>query len=311
MSDQHPAKSRARRSIIAGLALIGALAAATAVSAQARAQPAPTSTTTTTTTTAAAFLGRWNYQTPQPATGLNIANVSGNGYAEDFPQVGWIDFTRGHGDEVTGRTDQGCTWHFAVERKNRLQLAYPGQSCFNNVIGSRYQMNRWTVTVRGDREQEHIQATSFLPSGDYSFTLADGARTKVTKTSGAAHGNGDWTFNPANQATGVNIETVVTDSGQESRQPVSGKLDITTTAPNKIRVRTPNGCQWKLNVAGNTAELAGAQTCRLPGGAAQTYTFWAMAVGRRHLYLVRSGSNASDDRQRTAFSLATGLLTRR
>jgi hypothetical protein len=43
----------------------------------------------------AAFLGVWNYQTPDPATGLNIAVVGGHGFTENFPQIGWVDFTRG------------------------------------------------------------------------------------------------------------------------------------------------------------------------------------------------------------------------
>jgi hypothetical protein len=74
----------------------------------------------------AAFLGVWNYQLPDPATGLNIAVVGGHGFTEDFPQIGWVDFTRGRNGQVTGRTDQGCTWQFAL-KSGDLQLAYPGQ----------------------------------------------------------------------------------------------------------------------------------------------------------------------------------------
>jgi hypothetical protein len=171
-------------------------------------------------------------------------------------------------------------------------------------------MNRWTVSVTGNREQEYIQATSFLPSGTYGFTLARGARTKVTKNTGADGYAGDWTFNPANEATGVNIETLVDANGQASRQPVSGKLAITRTARSKISVRTANGCHWNLNVAGNTAELARPQTCHLRGGATQTYRFWAMAVAGAHQYAVLSGTNLSAGK-RTEFSLATARLTRR
>jgi hypothetical protein len=312
MSDQHRTiRPAARwRSIILAAAVTGAgaAAAATTVSAQAHAAPRPTTITRPAGGTAK-FLGRWNYRTPQPATGLNVATVSGAGFSEDFPQVGWIDFTRGPGGEVTGRTDQGCTWRFALEA-GRLQLASPGQTCFNKVIGSKYQMNRWTVSVTGDREQEHIEATSFLPSGTYSFTLADGARTKVTKNSGTSGYAGDWTFNPPNAATGVNIETLVNSSGQESRRPVRGTLAITRTGPNRISVRTANGCRWKLNVAGNTAELAGPQTCHLRAGAAQTYRFWAMAIGGGRQYAVLAGANLSAAK-RTEFSLATARLTRR
>jgi hypothetical protein len=59
-------------------------------------------------------------------------------------------------------------------------------------------------------------------------------------------------------------------------------------------VRTANGCEWKLEVAGNTAELAGAQTCHLPDNSSQTYSFWAMAVDGCHEYAVISGSNIID-----------------
>jgi hypothetical protein len=312
MSDQHRLNRPAtrRRSIILAAALtgVGVVTAATTIGPQAHAAPQQATITRPAGGTAK-FLGRWNYRTPQPSTGLNIATVSGTGFSENFPQVGWIDFTSGRGGEVTGRTDQGCTWRFAL-KSGRLQLAAPGQTCFNKVIGSKYQMNRWTVSVTGDREQEYIQATSFLPTGSYDFTLAHGTRTKVTKNTGTTGYAGNWTFNPANSATGVNIETLIDSNGQESRQPVTGKLAITRTVHNRISVRTANGCHWNLNVAGNTAELAGRQTCHLRGGAAQAYSFWAMAVGGGHRYMVISGTNLSAGK-RAEFSLATGLLTRR
>jgi hypothetical protein len=139
------------------------------------------------------------------------------------PQVGWVDFTQDADGEVTGRTDQGCSWQFALE-SGELQLATQGQTCFNKVIGSKYQMNRWTVSVTGNREQEYIQATSFLPSGNFNFTLAQGARTKVNQASRRDVANrydGDWSFNPANPATGVNIENVVSASGTYSEQAVT------------------------------------------------------------------------------------------
>ncbi len=292
--------------------LTGAAAVAAALTISPQAHAAPRQATQAATSRPAAdiakFLGRWNYRTPQPGIGLNIATVSGAGFAENFPQVGWIDFTRGRGGEVTGRTDQGCAWRFALEA-GRLQLASPGQTCFNHVIGSKYQMNRWTVSVTGDREQEYIQATSFLPTGTYNFTLARGARTKITKNTAASGYAGDWTFNPANAATGVNIETLVDSGGQASRQPVSGKLAITRTGPDRISVRTANGCRWNLNVTGNTAELTRPQTCHLRARAAQTYTFWAMAVAGAHQYGVLSGANVAVGK-RTEFSLATARLTR-
>jgi hypothetical protein len=63
------------------------------------------------------------------------------------------------------------------------------------------------------------------------------------------------------------------------------------------------------HLAGNTAELAGQQTCHLRSGATQTYRFWALAVGGGHQYAVLSGTNLSAGK-RTEFSLATARLTR-
>jgi hypothetical protein len=249
----------------------------------------------------------WNYRTPDTATGLNIAVVSGHGFTEGFPQVGWVDFTRGRDGQVTGRTDQGCTWQFAL-KSGKLQLAYPGQKCFNKVIGSEYQMNRWTVSVAGNTEREYIQATSFLPSGDYSFTLAYGGRSRADQGVTAQFA-GHWTFNPANPKTGVNIETVISAAGKASEQPVSGSVSITRTG-RVILARTSNGCVWKLDADGNTAELAGTQTCHLAGGSSQTYSFWSMAVGGGHEYAAMSGSNITHG-TRSEFSLATAELTRR
>jgi hypothetical protein len=173
MNGQHLMKTwalRLRRSTALTVALIGVLTGSIAINANANAAPSLAST--------AKFLGVWNYRTPETTTGLNIAVVSGTSFSEAFPQVGWVDFTQDPDGGVTGTTDQGCTWQFGLESGD-LQLASQGQTCFNKVIGSKYQMNRWTVSVTGDREYEYIQATSFLPYGTFNFTLALGARTKV------------------------------------------------------------------------------------------------------------------------------------
>ena len=305
---QHPAKTRSlrpRRWTVAA-ALIGALAGSIAISARADAAPSGPKPLAGT----AKFLGRWNYRTPEPSAGLNIAVVSGTGFSEEFPQIGWVDFTQDADGEVTGTTDQGCAWQFALE-SGELQLATQGQRCTNKVIGSAYQMNRWTVSVTGNREHEYIQATSFLPNGTFDFTLARGARARVNPASRqdvARRFAGDWRFSPADPATDVNIETVVSASGQSSGQAVTGSVSITRTGQRSILARTANGCAWKLNVAGNTAELAGPQTCQLPGNSAQSYSFWTMAVGGRRQYAVMAGSD-SNDGSPSEFLLATGLLT--
>jgi hypothetical protein len=117
------------------------------------------------------------------------------------------------------RAEQAIAGQFALE-SGELRLAFPGQRCFNKVIGSEYQMDRWTVTVTGNQEHEYIQATSFLPSGTFNFALARGARMRAGQRSrhdAAKNYAGHWIFSLANPATGVNIETVVSAAGQESQ----------------------------------------------------------------------------------------------
>ena len=158
---QHPAKTRSlrpRRWTVAA-ALIGALAGSIAISARADAAPSGPKPFAGT----AKFLGRWNYRTPEPSAGLNIAVVSGTGFSEEFPQIGWVDFTQDADGEVTGTTDQGCAWQFALE-SGELQLATQGQRCTNKVIGSAYQMNRWTVSVTGNREHEYTRPPASCPT---------------------------------------------------------------------------------------------------------------------------------------------------
>jgi hypothetical protein len=221
----------------------GALAGSLAVSTWAQASPRPAAAHGST----AKFLGVWNYQTPEPKSGLNIAAVSGTGFSEDYPQVGWIDFTQDPDGEVTGTTDQGCTWQFDLE-SGELQLASPRQTCFNKVIDSRYQMHRWTVSVTGNREREYIQATSFLLSGTFNFTLRQGARTKVRRNSRlslAKNYAGDWTFIPAKSATGVNMEQSSRPAG---RHP--GRL-CGAPRPSQEPARTASLCGPRTAVSGS------------------------------------------------------------
>ena len=84
---KHRPATRRRWTILAA-ALTGAAAvAATTVSTPAHAAPqqatqapqalqAPQASTTRPAAGTAKFLGRWNYRTPQPTTGLNIATAS-------------------------------------------------------------------------------------------------------------------------------------------------------------------------------------------------------------------------------------------
>src|SRR5206468_2779306 len=76
-----------------------------------------------------------------------------------------------------GKTDQGCSWDFAVEDAT-ARLRPPGQTCFNQVIGSGYTLD-WSMSVSGAHETEVVTGTSHLPAGDCEFELTAGSRTRI------------------------------------------------------------------------------------------------------------------------------------
>ena len=217
----------------------------------------------------------------------------------ELPDAGtqdWVEHRRGQWERLlrglpAGRLDRlhagsgrrgdrpdGSGLHVAVRPQVRRAAAgFPGANLLQP--GHRLQVPDEPLDGERDREREYIQATSFLPSGTFNFTLARGARTKVhqnTRQDVARNYAGDWTFIPANSTTGVDLETVVRSSGKASQQAVKGSVSIKRTSPDSILARTANGCEWKLEVTGNTAELAGVQTCHLPNNSSQTYSFWAI-----------------------------------
>ncbi|MEV6153030.1 hypothetical protein AB0L53_22040 [Nonomuraea sp. NPDC052129] len=102
------------------------------------------------------YLGTWNYDQPDRESMRNVAvircpeqglNCSPSPEIQ-VPQIGTIAFTKAAGGRIVGRTDQGCTWTFAV-RATSLELDSPAQYCFNHVIGSAYTITKWSVTVSG------------------------------------------------------------------------------------------------------------------------------------------------------------------
>src|SRR5260370_12791036 len=90
------------------------------------------------------YLGTWNYDMPDLATGLNIDVLTcpggGNGCNSPFPlplrvpQVGNVVFSAEPDGTVVGVTDQGCHWHFAATAGS-LELIGQTQSCFNRAFG--------------------------------------------------------------------------------------------------------------------------------------------------------------------------------
>ncbi|TKK78992.1 hypothetical protein FDA94_36350 [Herbidospora galbida] len=244
------------------------------------------------------YLGTWNYDQPDRATQRNIA-VIGATPPIHVPQIGDIVFTR-TGAAITGRTDQGCTWTFAV-RPASLELDPPAQQCFNRVIGSAYTITKWSVTVAGDHARESIEAVSHQPTGDYSFRLDDGRRTRAAAGSGARF-TGAWRYDPADPQTRVNIVTTrhtapdrVTQSPRQGTVTFTGRRGVVTA-------RTGDGCAWRLTARGNTAKLDPAgQTC---GGT--TLTFWTVASDGRRQASVQAGTGPDGG----TFLLSVGALTR-
>ncbi|WP_280273452.1 hypothetical protein [Nocardia wallacei] len=242
------------------------------------------------------YLGTWNYD--QPAGDTNVAVMNLFGTPVRIPQIGNITFERDAGGGVTGRTDQGCTWRFAV-LPDRLELASRDQYCFNKIIGSGYNIDTWQVTMDGaGHMRESLHATSFNGGVEFSFGLTDGKRTKTGTESRAEtmrRFEGRWTYDQPDPLKAVNILTA---------SPIT-KTGTVTIAPGDdgtIVARTDNGCAWTLHADGNTAVLApSVQHC---GG--ETMTFWTIAAENEHQSSVMAGTDASG----TPYVLNIGSLSR-
>jgi hypothetical protein len=268
------------------------------------------------------YLGTWNYDQPDPATMRNIAVLScppgGNGCPSSplplplhIPQIGNIVFTAADG-RVVGRTDQGCTWTFAVTAHS-LELSPAAQYCFNHNIGSAYTLTRWSVTVVGNHERETIIGISHQPTGDLVTRMHHGARTRVSGVGGLpamARFLGAWTYDPASPQTFVNmLVTVPSGAGDAVVSPVQGTVRVTSEHYGVIVARTADGCRWTLAVQGNTAELnPTAQTCQLATGTV-TLFFWSAASDGEHENAVMAGAKDVNGQQST-FYLYIGALTK-
>lgn len=272
------------------------------------------------------YLGRWNYDQPDrdsmrnvaviqcPANDTSCVGPAPSGGPLLVPQIGDIVFAKDAGGGVVGRTDQGCTWHFAVHPA-ALELAPPSQYCFNQVIGSGYTLTRWWVTVRGSHERETIAAVSHQPNGDYDFVLDNGSRTRVAEQSapGAVRGFvGTWLYAPADPQTLVNI-VISRETGPDGVQvrlvPQSGIVSFTKGRDGIVIAHTDDGCRWTLVVRGNTAQLAPAsQSCSLPGSTV-TLTHWAIASDGLRQASVLTGVEESDA-STSNFLLNVGELIR-
>ncbi|MFI1919278.1 hypothetical protein [Nocardia sp. NPDC020380] len=230
------------------------------------------------------YLGVWNYDQPDRADSTNIATAGKFGLNPlTYPQIGTVDFERAANGDLTGHTDQGCTWHFRPSGDG-LDLTSTDQYCYNNVIGSGYNIYYWHVTVQGDREQEVIRANSYLPYGTFDFVLADGKRTRAAAADpgeAARSLTGTWAYDATNPLYLNNLTT-------PGFQPKSGTVTLTATAGDRLVARTDDGCDWTLAAHGNTAELAPAhQVC----GAA-SMSFWSIAGDGQQLASIMTGIDA-------------------
>jgi hypothetical protein len=224
------------------------------------------------------------------------------GFTAQFPQIGTVVFSRGANGEVLGHTDQGCTWRFRVE-PGALELASTDQHCFNRIIDSDYNIDRWRVEIDGDREREVLHANSHLAGQTFSFGLADGRRTRAGITGRAAtvrNFAGAWQFDPPDPARLVNVGTI---TGEVPVPTVfTGTVDYRAGVGNTIVARTGDGCDWTLAADGNTAELSPAtQTC---GGV--TRTFWSIASDGHRQTVITQGVGADGSR----ILVTSGALTR-
>lgn len=276
------------------------------------------------------YLGRWNYDLPDRDDGINIAELQcpadepdcpspfpfqPPGSTVQLPQIGDIVFSPGPEGTVTGRTNVGCTWQFAV-RERSLELAPARQYCFNQVIGSGYTITTWSITVTGPRERETIVGISHHPDRDYRFVLDDGRRTKVDDTNHADTSRlftGDWEYDPSDPDANVNIgiyRSVGPDGApQFHSQPHTGRITVTSETDHAITVHTPDGCQWGFAVRGNTAALHPAgQTCQLPD-ATVAINFWTIASDGKHQASVIRG-NIQEDGVTSNYALTGGALTK-
>jgi hypothetical protein len=257
------------------------------------------------------YLGKWNYDQPNPASMTNIAVLMPGGL--QAPQVGDIVFTASGSDTVVGRTDVGCTWTFKARRSGALGLDPASQTCHNPTADVWYTINTWTVTVVGQYEKETIRATSPGPAGGYTWELARGARTKTKEYDppSATRFLGTWQYDAADPSTGQNIRVTrsVGPGGNPlvTQTPEQGQVTIIRDYDNRITAHTPDGCAWTLLTRGNTAHLDPAvQTCMMSATAAVTLRYWAIASdGHR-----QASASAGVDAQGGNFVVGAATLTK-
>jgi hypothetical protein len=233
----------------------------------------------------APFLGVWNYDAPVTATGVDVAQIAcanpdgGAGATFAIPQVGDITFVRDGVTGISGTTDQGCTWTFAVAGSTATLSPSP-QACDNPVVGQ-FSISAWTVTsTDGARAAESITAQQ----GYCAFAFPDGHRTHVDPSGPdpVPPFLGAWTYAPPS-ATGVNVEQTTcpaVDGGTPTMTaaPVTGTLTLVRDHGDVLRGTDDAGCTYTFEAQGNTALLSPSpQPC-----GARSVEHWAIETADGH-----------------------------
>lgn len=218
----------------------------------------------------ASFVGVWNYTHPDAATGTGIAALScpagpmSPAIELPLPQIGWIEFTATGDEMLSGTTDQGCTWSFAVD-DGVASISPAGQSCFNANIGSSYTIDAWTLTLGDPGElAESLQATSHQ-AVDCAFDLAAATRHAYEPTAGdhTAPFVGVWAYDPPDASAG-NVALLACPGAMDepppppSYVPQFGTLTVARADDDTISITTDGGCVSTLAVREQTAELVAA-----------------------------------------------------
>lgn len=247
------------------------------------------------TDAAAAFVGTWNYGHPNTTTGEGIAQLRCPGSGPTplpLPQIGWVKVARTGPASLSGTTDQGCTWSFAVHDKVAT-LDPPSQTCFNKNIGSSYTIRDWTITMRsGVQATESLHATSHQ-AVDCDFALDGAIRLRNGQTSGdrTAPFVGVWSYDPPDAVGGSTaiVSCPASDGGATppSYAPQSGTLRVARVDDTTVSVITDTGCASTLRIDDATAELAQpAASC--PGGIVPT--FWSFETNGREAFQTITGA---------------------
>ncbi|WP_433709544.1 hypothetical protein ACQP2U_24025 [Nocardia sp. CA-084685] len=140
------------------------------------------------------------------------------------------------------------------------------------------------MEITGDHERETLHANSYQVGAAFSFELADGRRTRAEVADRAdtvARFSGMWRFAPPDPVTFRNVANVENTLGMPIPIPVPVSVNYRAGQGDRLIARTEDGCEWKLDAHGNTAELAPeSQTCVQADGVL-TRTFWSIASDGR------------------------------